>query len=126
MFRFTLSPKCARVLGRALCLLSLVSALLPLEVAAVVADVVWTAAKCDFILIRNEDGHGIVYKATPVVLKAGDKLDGALDHVGYFRKIAVVGTTEAHMMRGMKYGVRRQLALDLIAEWSSYCDPPEN
>jgi hypothetical protein len=126
MPRFTPSPKCARAVGRALCLLSLAPALAPLPAGAVVADVVWTEAKCDFILIRNEDGHGIVYKATPVVLKAGDKLDGALDHVGYFRKIAVVGANEAHMMRGMKYGVRRQLALDLIAEWSSNCDPPEN
>lgn len=121
-----ITPNCARTVVRVLCLLALSSALLPLQAGAVVADVVWTDAKCDFILIRNEDGHGIVYKATPVVLKAGDKLDGALDHVGYFRKIAVVGTSEAHMMRGMKYGVRRQLALDLIAEWSSYCDPPEN
>ena len=126
MFRFPLSLNCARVIGRALCLLLPAVALAPLPAAAVVADVVWTDAKCDVILIRNEDGHGIVYRATPVVLKEGDKLDGALDHVGYFRKIAVVGANEAHMMRGMKYGVRRQMALDLIAEWSSNCDPPED
>ncbi|MBK8015964.1 MAG: hypothetical protein IPK20_04085 [Betaproteobacteria bacterium] len=93
---------------------------------AVTAEVVWHDPKCDFVLVKNEDGHGIVLKASPIELKSGDVLDGALDQVGYFRRIAKVGTEETSMMRGMKYGVRRKVAVELISDWSSYCNPPEN
>lgn len=91
---------------------------------AVQAEVIWSDAKCDFVLTRNEDGHGIVLKASPFDLKPGDVLDGAIDQVGYFRRIAKLSSGETSMMRGMKYGIRRKEAVDLIMDWSRLCDPP--
>jgi hypothetical protein len=91
----------------------------------VTAEVVWTHERCDFIVTRNEAGHGIVMRLTPLSLKEGDVLVGALDDIGYGRKVAKQGTEEAAMMQIRKYGIRRKPALDLVYEWSRQCNPPE-
>lgn len=93
--------------------------------AAIEMDVAWTHPKCDFIVTKNEAGHGIAMRLTELKLEAGDKLEGALDAVGYGRKIAKVGTGESAMMQIRKYGIRRRDAFDLIYDWSRYCNPPE-
>lgn len=92
---------------------------------AITAEVVWNDDKCDFVLVKNEDGHAVVLKASPISLQPGDVLDGQLDQVGFFRKIAKAGTGETTMMRTMKYGVRRKVAVEIMQDWSSRCDPPE-
>jgi len=89
------------------------------------SSVSWTDPKCDFIVTKNEAGHGIAMRMTPMELVAGDQLDGALDQIGFIRKIAKVGTEEALMMQIRKYGIRRQVAFDFIYDWSRYCNPPE-
>ncbi len=104
--------------------LALCAALIPAPASAVTAEVVWLDAKCDYILVKNEDGHAILFRAMPFDLKPGDQLEGPLDQVGYFRKIAKAGTEETAMMRAERYGVRRQLAVNLIFDWSRNCDPP--
>lgn len=105
--------------------LALCAALLPAQARAATAEVVWLDAKCDYILVKNEDGHAILFRAMPFDLKPGDKLEGPMEQVGYFRKITKAGTDETAMMRAEKYGVRRQLAVSLIYDWSRNCDPPE-
>lgn len=114
---------------RASCLLmpalALSAALFSNPVRAVTVEVVWLDEKCDYILAKNDDGHAILFRAMPFDLKPGDRLEGPLDQVGYFRKIAKVGSDETAMMRAEKYGVRRQLAVNLIYDWSRNCDPPE-
>jgi hypothetical protein len=92
---------------------------------AVTMEVAWTDPKCDFIVTKNEAGHGIAMRMTPMDLVAGDQLDGALDQIGFIRKIAKVGTEESLMMQIRKYGIRRQVAFDFIYDWSRYCNPPE-
>jgi len=94
-------------------------------VHALTMEVAWTDPKCDFIVTKNEAGHGIAMRMTPMELVAGDKLDGALDQIGFIRKIAKVGTEESLMMQIRKYGIRRQVAFDFIYDWSRYCNPPE-
>jgi hypothetical protein len=94
-------------------------------VQAVTMEVAWTDPKCDFIVTKNEAGHGIALRMTPLELAAGDKLDGALDQIGFVRKISKVGTEEAMMMQIRKYGIRRKVAFDFIYDWSRYCNPPE-
>ncbi len=89
------------------------------------AEVVWTHERCDFVVTRNEAGHGIVMRLTPLSLKEGDVLVGALDDIGYGRKVAKQGTEEAAMMQIRKYGIRRKPALDMVYEWSRQCNPPE-
>ena len=93
--------------------------------AALVMEVAWTDPKCDFIVMKNEAGHGIAMRLTELRLEPGDKLEGALDAVGYGRKIAKVGTGDSAMMQIHKYGIRRRDAFDLIYDWSRYCNPPE-
>jgi hypothetical protein len=92
---------------------------------AVTMEVAWTDPKCDFIVTKNEAGHGIALRMTPLDLAAGDKLDGALDQIGFVRKIAKVGSDESMMMQIRKYGIRRKVAFDFIYDWSRYCNPPE-
>jgi hypothetical protein len=92
---------------------------------ALTMEVAWTDPKCDFIVTKNEAGHGIAMRMTPMDLVAGDQLDGALDQIGFIRKIAKVGTEESLMMQIRKYGIRRQVAFDFIYDWSRYCNPPE-
>ncbi|MBI1394468.1 MAG: hypothetical protein GC151_00700 [Betaproteobacteria bacterium] len=91
---------------------------------AVTMEVVWSNERCDYVLAKNEDGYGVVQKATPIVLAPGDKLEGALDEVGFFRKVTKVGGDQPVMMRGMKYGILRKEAVNTIWEWSRYCNPP--
>lgn len=88
-------------------------------------EVAWTDDRCDFIVTRNDAGHGIVMRLTPLPLKIGDVLVGPLNEVGYGRKIAKQGTDDAAMMQIRKYGIRRKPALDLVYEWSRYCNTPE-
>lgn len=88
-------------------------------------EVAWTDERCDFIVTRNDAGHGVVMRLTPLTLKIGDKLVGPLNEVGFGRKIAKQGTDEAAMMQIRKYGMRRKPALDLVYEWSRHCNPPE-
>ena len=88
-------------------------------------EVAWTDERCDFVVTRNDAGHGVVMRLTPLALKIGDVLVGPLNEVGYGRKIAKRGTDEAAMMQIRKYGIRRKPALDLVYEWSRYCNPPE-
>ncbi|MEI7968883.1 MAG: hypothetical protein WCJ69_07845 [Betaproteobacteria bacterium] len=88
-------------------------------------EVAWTDPRCDFIVTRNDAGHGVVMRLTPLSLVAGDVLVGSLDEVGYGRKIGKQGSDEAAMMQIRKYGIRRKVALDLVYEWSRYCNPPE-
>ena len=88
-------------------------------------EVAWTDDRCDFIVTRDDAGHGVVMRLTPLALKIGDVLVGPLNEVGYGRKIAKRGTDEAAMMQIRKYGIRRKPALDLVYEWSRYCNPPE-
>lgn len=92
---------------------------------AVTMEVAWTDPKCDFIVTKNEAGHGIALRMTPLDVTAGDKLDGALDQIGFVRKIAKVGSDESMMMQIRKYGIRRKVAFDFIYDWSRYCNPPE-
>ncbi len=105
---------------------ALVALLSSTHASAITAEVVWLDAKCDYVLVKNEDGHAILFRASPFDLKLGDKLEGAMDQVGYFRKMTKVGTAEMAMMRSEKYGVRRQLAVNLMMDWSRYCEPPAN
>jgi hypothetical protein len=88
-------------------------------------EVAWTDERCDFIVTRNDAGHGVVMRLTPLALKIGDVLVGPLNEVGFGRKIAKQGTDEAAMMQIRKYGMRRKPALDLVYEWSRHCNPPE-
>lgn len=118
-------PRQPRGLSAAMSSLALSAVLLPAPAQAVTAEVVWLDAKCDYILVKNEDGHAILFRAMPFDLKPGDRLEGPMDQVGYFRKISKAGTEETAMMRAEKYGVRRQLAVNLIFDWSRNCDPPE-
>lgn len=92
---------------------------------AFVMDVVWTEPRCDFVVTKNAAGHGIALRMTALDLKIGDQLDGALDEIGYIRKIAKVGTDEAAMFQIRKFGIRRKVAYDLVYEWSRQCNPPE-
>ena len=92
---------------------------------AVTMEVAWTDPKCDFIVTKNEAGHGIALRMTPLEVVAGDKLDGALDQIGFVRKIAKLGSDESMMMQIRKYGIRRKVAFDFIYDWSRYCNPPE-
>ncbi len=92
---------------------------------ALTMEVAWTDPKCDFIVTKNEAGHGIAMRMTPMDLVAGDRLDGELDQIGFIRKIAKVGTEESLMMQIRKYGIRRKVAFDFIYDWSRYCNPPE-
>lgn len=92
---------------------------------AVTMEVAWTDPKCDFIVTKNEAGHGIALRMTPLDLAAGDKLDGALDQIGFVRKIAKLGSDESMMMQIRKYGIRRKVAFDFIYDWSRHCNPPE-
>ncbi len=105
---------------------ALTALLFSAQAHAITAEVVWLDAKCDYVLVKNEDGHAILFRASPFELKLGDKVEGPMDQVGYFRKIARVGTSETAMMRSEKYGVRRQLAVNLMMDWSRYCEPPAN
>ena len=93
--------------------------------AVVIMEVVWTDPKCDFIVTKNDAGHGIALRMTELKLEAGNRLEGALDAVGFIRKIAKVDTEESGMMQIRKYGIRRKVAFDLIYDWSRYCNPPE-
>lgn len=88
-------------------------------------EVAWTSERCDFVVTRNPAGHGIVMRLTALSLKEGDVLVGNLDAVGYGRRIEKDGSAESGMMQIRKYGIRRQDALDLVYEWSRYCNPPE-
>jgi hypothetical protein len=88
-------------------------------------EVAWTDERCDFIVMRNEHGHGIAMRLTPLKLREGDKLRGALDEIGFGRKIAKLGTDDGAMMQVRKYGIRRKIALDFVYEWSRQCNPPE-
>lgn len=117
----------ARLYARTLC-----AALLALTAAAPAAardditmEVAWTDDRCDFIVTRNDHGHGIAMRLTPLKLREGDKLFGALDEIGFGRKIAKVGADEAAMMQIRKYGIRRKVAFDFVYEWSRMCNPPE-
>jgi len=92
---------------------------------AVTMEVAWTDPKCDFIVTKNEAGHGIALRMTPLDIAVGDRLDGGLDQVGFIRKIAKVGSEGTLMMQIRKYGIRRKDAFDLIYDWSRYCNPPE-
>ena len=118
-------PRHPRGLSAAMSSLALSAVLLPVPAQAVTAEVVWLDAKCDYILVKNEDGHAILFRAMPFDLKPGDRLEGPMEQVGYFRKISKAGTEETAMMRAEKYGVRRQVAVNLIFDWSRNCDPPE-
>ncbi|MFO1320615.1 MAG: hypothetical protein U1F52_13440 [Burkholderiales bacterium] len=93
--------------------------------AVVTMEVAWTDPKCDFIVTKNEAGHGIALRMTEFKLEAGDRLEGALEAVGYIRKIAKISTEESGMMQIRKYGIRRKVAFDLIYDWSRHCNPPE-
>ena len=90
-----------------------------------VMEIDWTDPRCDFVVTRNKAGHGIAMRMSPFNLKAGEVLVGALDEVGYIRKIAKQGGDESGMMQIRKYGIRRKDAFDLIYDWSRYCNPPE-
>ena len=92
---------------------------------AFVMEVAWTDPRCDFIVTKNEAGHGIALRMTALELKVGDRLDGELDQIGYIRKIAKVGTDESGMFQIRKFGIRRKVAYDFIYEWSRMCNPPE-
>lgn len=105
---------------------ALLAAFTPARAHAITAEVVWLGEKCDYVLVRNEDGHTILFRASPFELKLGDKLEGAMDQVGYFRKMTKVGTSDTAMMRSEKYGVRRHVAVNLMMDWSRYCEPPAN
>lgn len=88
-------------------------------------EIAWTDERCDFIVTKNDAGHGVVMRLTPIALKEGDVLVGPLNEVGFGRKIAKRGSEESAMMQIRKYGIRRKAALDLVFEWSRYCNPPE-
>ena len=92
---------------------------------ALTMEVAWTDPKCDFIVTKNEAGHGIALRMTPLELAIGDRLDGALDQVGFVRKIAKLASEDSLMMQIRKYGIRRKVAFDFIYDWSRYCNPPE-
>ena len=92
---------------------------------AFVMEIAWTDPRCDFIVTKNEAGHGIALRMTALELAVGDKLDGELDQIGYIRKIAKVGTEESGMFQIRKFGIRRKVAYDFIYEWSRMCNPPE-
>ena len=107
---------------RAACLAAAVAASAP--AAAITVEVVWTAPRCDYLLVRDSEGHGIVYRSSPIEIAVGDRLEGGLDQVNTFRRVVKVSTGEATMMRTMKYGIRRKQAVETIQDWSAYCDPP--
>lgn len=91
----------------------------------VTMEVAWTDDRCDFVVSRDAHGYGIAMRLTPLALRSGDVLVGALDEIGYGRKIAKQGTDDAAMMQIRKYGIRRKVALDLVYDWSRQCNPPE-
>lgn len=107
------------LLGACLCMSAGISA------AASEVTVDWASERCDFILTKNQDGHGVVLKLTPVVLEQGEVLVGDLDRINYSGRVVRQSNGEGVMMRGLKYGVRRRAALDTILDWGSrYCKPP--
>ena len=93
--------------------------------AASEVTVDWSSERCDFILTKNQDGHGVVLKLTPVLLEQGEVLVGDLDRINYSGRVVRQSNGEGVMMRGLKYGIRRKAALDTILDWGSrYCKPP--
>ncbi|MEO8039761.1 MAG: hypothetical protein ABI794_13410 [Betaproteobacteria bacterium] len=94
------------------------------EMEPVTVTVEWTAEKCDFVLTKDEYGHGVVRKLSPVTLEAGEVLVGNLSRINFSGRVIKQATGEATMMRGMRYGVRRKEAVRTIVEWSRYCKPP--
>ncbi len=93
--------------------------------AASEVTVDWSSERCDFILTKNQDGHGVVLKLTPVILEQGEVLVGDLDRINYSGRVVRQSNGEGVMMRGLKYGIRRKAALDTILDWGSrYCKPP--
>ena len=116
-----------RSIARAVCAAVLtLAAVVPVAARDdITMEVAWTDERCDFIVTRNDHGHGIAMRLTPLKLREGDKLVGALDEIGFGRKIAKVGADEAAMMQIRKYGIRRKVAFDFVYEWSRMCNPPE-
>ncbi len=114
--------------SRLLCSLLAGSSLLAaagLAGAASEVTVDWTTERCEFVLTKNQDGYGVVLKLTQVVLEPGEVLVGDLDRINYSGRVVRQALDQGVMMRGLKYGVRRKVALNTIFDWGSrFCNPP--
>ncbi|MCW5625144.1 MAG: hypothetical protein KIT73_10560 [Burkholderiales bacterium] len=94
------------------------------EPVQVTVEWVSTNDRCDFVLVKNDEGHGVLLKLSPVTLEPGDTLTGPFDRINVSGR-AVKGNGDAAMMRGLKYGERRKVAVGAIEEWSRFCKPPK-
>lgn len=79
------------------------------------ATVVWSHERCEYILIKKQDGHGIITQFSAERLKEGDVIHSDFRHsVNSGQKFTNKATGETGMLRGAVYELTRLQALKKI------------
>lgn len=96
------------------------------EAAGEDATVIWSHPRCEYILIKKSDGHGVITQFSAERLKENDVITADFSHsVNSGKKFVIKSTGETGMLRGAAYELSRAQALKKIKGICSRFAPQE-
>lgn len=96
------------------------------ETAGEEATVVWSNPRCEYILIRKADGHGVITQFSAERLQENDVIVAEFRHsINSGKRFVNKATGETGMLRGTAFELTRAQALKRIHGICKRHAPPE-